>query len=228
MTVFTEFLSNLFEYGLEFFGRYYSDYSAIVTNNDDPDGLGRIKVKCPQIFGSAEVDFWIYPKSIFAGKKFGIFAIPENGDTVWISFRGGLAKPEYALWQYGWWTKGNGVPNAQKGTYIFCTPKGNVVWIDDNNKKIYASVENGKEVVITDQKIFLSADNAASPAVLGDKNETVLTTIANDLQIIQTAFNTATDSLGVPIAALASAAGTIQVPTGSDITGTKSQSVFLE
>ena len=40
-------------------GRYYSKYSGIVTDNEDPDTLGKVKVQVPSVLVDLEV--WARP-----------------------------------------------------------------------------------------------------------------------------------------------------------------------
>ena len=46
--------------------RYYGKYRGFVTDNQDPDQRGRIKVTVPSIFSSEET-FWALPCSPFGG-----------------------------------------------------------------------------------------------------------------------------------------------------------------
>ncbi len=58
---------------------------AVVTDNDDPDKLGRIKVKFPTLHGEP-FSFWIRQVSPNAGKERGLYALPEKGDEVLVLF----------------------------------------------------------------------------------------------------------------------------------------------
>ena len=50
----------------------------IVTNNKDPDGYGRIKVKFPWLEEEAESD-WVKICSLMAGKERGAVFFPRGG-----------------------------------------------------------------------------------------------------------------------------------------------------
>lgn len=58
---------------------------AIVTDNVDPDELGRIKVKFPTLH-EEPLSFWIRQASPNAGKGRGIYALPEKEDEVLVLF----------------------------------------------------------------------------------------------------------------------------------------------
>lgn len=65
-------------------------YRAIVTSIADPTGQRKIKVQCPQISGTAELN-WAEP-------LFYSDPLPDPGSIVWIFFSGGdTTKPVYAI-----------------------------------------------------------------------------------------------------------------------------------
>jgi len=57
----------------------------IVTNNSDPDGLGRVKVKFPTLPGNEE-SHWARLVTLMAGNGRGIEFIPEVNDEVLVAF----------------------------------------------------------------------------------------------------------------------------------------------
>ena len=60
----------------------------IVTDNVDPDELGRIQVKFPTLHDEP-LSFWIRQISPNAGKERGIYALPEREDEVMVLFMQG-------------------------------------------------------------------------------------------------------------------------------------------
>ncbi|WP_168120983.1 phage baseplate assembly protein V [Paenibacillus sp. HB172176] len=60
-------------------------WNAHVTNNKDPEKLGRVKVKFPLREGELETD-WIRVASMMGGKDMGTLFIPEVNDEVLIAF----------------------------------------------------------------------------------------------------------------------------------------------
>ncbi|NUM34548.1 MAG: phage tail protein [Candidatus Brocadiae bacterium] len=72
----------------------------IVTNNQDPDKLGRVKVKFPRISLEHESE-WARVASLMAGKDRGLFFLPEVDDEVLVIFENGDITRPYvigALW----------------------------------------------------------------------------------------------------------------------------------
>jgi uncharacterized protein involved in type VI secretion and phage assembly len=68
----------------------------LVTNNQDPDGLGRVKVKYPWREDSPE-SFWARIAVMAAGKDRGTTWIPEVGDEVLVAFDKGNIEHPYVL-----------------------------------------------------------------------------------------------------------------------------------
>ena len=68
----------------------------LVTNNQDPDGMGRVKVKYPWRENSPE-SFWARIAVLAAGKDRGTTWIPEVGDEVLVGFDKGNIEHPYVL-----------------------------------------------------------------------------------------------------------------------------------
>jgi uncharacterized protein involved in type VI secretion and phage assembly len=80
--------------------RRYGLVHAIVVDNHDPEGLGRIKIKFPSLANDAESD-WAHVVSFMAGKDRGAVFLPEVDDAVLVGFvEGDLDHPCVlgALW----------------------------------------------------------------------------------------------------------------------------------
>ena len=80
--------------------KIYGVVIGIVTNNQDPDKLGRVKVKFPWLSNENE-SFWARIATPMAGKKRGIYFLPEVDDEVLVIFEQGDMRFPYvigALW----------------------------------------------------------------------------------------------------------------------------------
>ena len=69
--------------------RYFALYRGIVTDNDDPSGRMRIRVRVPEVLGGLEA--WALPCV-----PPGFETVPEVGTAVWIQFEAG--DPEHPVW----------------------------------------------------------------------------------------------------------------------------------
>lgn len=95
-----DFVKNLMQAGLEFYGKYYSLYPGIVSDNADPQSQGRVRVSVPALGRDEPLIQWAYPVAPFAGKGYGFFFPPEVGDRVWVMFEGG--NPDLPNYIGGW------------------------------------------------------------------------------------------------------------------------------
>ena len=82
-------------------GRYYGKYRGYVHENQDPQGLGRVRAILPRLLGNDAPTGWALPCAPFAGPDQGFFNVPEVGTGVWVEFEGGdLSHP---IWTGMWW-----------------------------------------------------------------------------------------------------------------------------
>lgn len=91
-------IEQLQENGLESYGIFVSVYPAIVADNNDPEGLARLKVKMPT-FGGITLDSWAMPFGVPLADKSGLLIIPQIGDNVWVQFL--QSNLQYPIWTYG-------------------------------------------------------------------------------------------------------------------------------
>jgi phage baseplate assembly protein V len=77
-------------------GRFLGVAIAVVTNNKDPDGLGRVKVKLPWISEQIESD-WSRVVTPMAGAGRGLYCLPEVDDEVLVGFEHGRPDKLYVL-----------------------------------------------------------------------------------------------------------------------------------
>jgi uncharacterized protein involved in type VI secretion and phage assembly len=81
-------------------GRSYGVVVGLVTDNKDPEGLGRVKVKFPSS-SDDEIGYWARVAVLMAGAQRGTFFLPEVDDEVLVAFeRGDVMRPYIigALW----------------------------------------------------------------------------------------------------------------------------------
>ena len=142
MNQFLRFLDNLKTNGLEMFGRYYSTYPAIVTDINDPEKRGRVKVICPSIYGmNYNHPQWAeMSDSAISAAKAGSFFPPYVGGYVEVEFEhGDLAFPMYSG---GYIVEGN-LPSDFTASY------GNVRgWVFQNGTKLIIDETPGKAQVL--------------------------------------------------------------------------------
>jgi uncharacterized protein involved in type VI secretion and phage assembly len=68
----------------------------VVTNNKDPDGLGRVKVSLPWLADGFETD-WARIANPMAGAARGLYTLPEVDDEVLVGFEHGRVDAPFVL-----------------------------------------------------------------------------------------------------------------------------------
>ena len=128
---------------------------SIVTNVQDPDKLGRVKVCFPRLPGKPESD-WVRVVQPAAGAGRGFYWLPEVNDEVLVAFERGEAHRPYvvgALWN------GKDKPmstayTADNTTRMIQTKSGHQIILDDKkgDEKIIISDKSGKRTLTFDVK----------------------------------------------------------------------------
>lgn len=76
--------------------KIYGVATALVTNNKDPDNLGRVKVKYPWLSDKDE-GYWARIAAPMAGHERGFYFLPEVNDEVLVAFEQGDWRFPYVL-----------------------------------------------------------------------------------------------------------------------------------
>ncbi|MFC6979427.1 phage baseplate assembly protein V [Microbulbifer taiwanensis] len=113
-------------------GRLYGAVVGIVSNNVDPDGMGRVKVTFPWLSAEDESG-WVRIATPMAGAGRGVWMLPEVGDEVLLMFANGNIDQPYvvgALW--------NGVDappdnndDGRNNRRVICSRSGHTLVFDD-------------------------------------------------------------------------------------------------
>lgn len=95
----------------------FGTYAGIVEKVEDPEKLGRVKVRVPHVYGVIGQTAgyvgtnqlpWAMPAGVPAGgspASGGFSMLPEPGDHVWVRFLDG--EPEKPIWEWGMQTQGD-------------------------------------------------------------------------------------------------------------------------
>jgi uncharacterized protein involved in type VI secretion and phage assembly len=135
-------------------GKYFGKYRGFVADRDDPDRLGRLKLRVPSVLGGA-VTGWAWPAAPYAGANRGLLFLPHEKDIVWVEFIEG--ELEHPVWSGGGWAKPGGtseIPEDAREHYpdtgVLRTRFGLVIVMDDKSgsEKIVIRAKNGCEVTL--------------------------------------------------------------------------------
>jgi uncharacterized protein involved in type VI secretion and phage assembly len=131
---------------------------ALVTQNQDPDGLGRVKLRYPWHHQSNESD-WVRIAVSMAGPGRGMLFLPEVGDEVLVAFEREDLRYPYVI---GCLWNGKEEPpesnaNGRNDLRMIKTRKGHTLVFDDADAKgrIELRLNDGKRLRIDDDGIAL-------------------------------------------------------------------------
>lgn len=178
--------------------RFYGKYRGFVVDNEDPEQLGRLKVKVPSVLGNEIVTGWALPCTPYGGDaNQGMLFIPEVNAGVWVEFEEGDL--EFPVWVGGFWSKPDGEselpkPNDAEGEEesdvqnpvtrkIIKTLKGHTIQFEDKDGEemvtIVHKVDDDNKNVITLQSTGITlTDFTGNKIEMTDSAFTVTSKVA--------------------------------------------------
>jgi uncharacterized protein involved in type VI secretion and phage assembly len=133
--------------------RFYGLYRGIVSDNDDPERLGRVKAQVPTVFGAVESS-WCMPCVPYAGDGVGIAFLPEVGSGVWVAFEGGDVS--YPVWVGCYWRSGELPSDVGPAVKAIVTKAPLELKLDDNGDSIELTDANGNSVKLDSSGVTVS------------------------------------------------------------------------
>jgi uncharacterized protein involved in type VI secretion and phage assembly len=165
-------------------GRHFGKYRGHVTDNNDPDNIGRLRATVPRLLGEERTG-WALPAFAYGGSaEQGLYAVPDVGAGVWIEFEGGDLS--YPVWSGTWYDSRSSIPeSATPVKKVFKSKSGHKVVLDDSGAILEVTHSNGNHVkldqtsieikVSSGVKVVIDApqieliQNAPHPLVFGDQ-----------------------------------------------------------
>lgn len=201
--------------------KVFGKYRGSVVDVDDPQKVGRIKVRVPAVLGD-EVSPWAEPCAPFTGPGMGLYAVPPVGAAVWVEFEAGqISRP---IWSGGYWGSGE-LPKNEAGSEatpplkILQSASGLLLALDDDghtatlsdangNNLLKISVDSGEVRIQATAKVIVDApqielvDGATHPLVFGDD----LLQYLNDIVMkFNTHLHVGQTVMGIPVTPMAPA-----------------------
>jgi uncharacterized protein involved in type VI secretion and phage assembly len=179
--------------------KHWGKYRGLVVDRNDPDRLGRLRVRVPSLVADA-LPGWAWPVTPYGGAGIGLFALPKLGDIVWVEFmEGELAHP---LWSGCAWAKPKGrteLPPEAVAAYpdavVLKTAAGHTVVLSDvdGQERITVRAASGCEVVLdaTANRVTITADEVIVARPDGAAEELATKSF------VQKVFDTHTHATGV-------------------------------
>ena len=182
----------------------------VVSANDDPDGMGRVRVKIPVLSDSDE-SWWARVLTPSAGASHGIYSLPAVGDEVIIGFESGNSQRPYVL---GSLFNGKDKPIDDMVTGHASGSHGN--YVHSSQEKILT--HSVKETEIKSDKPML-LESKDTMTVKADKDQTIKSSQKFTLEAGSSITIKATGAVKVESSASLEVKGsTVTVDGGSSLT----------
>jgi uncharacterized protein involved in type VI secretion and phage assembly len=146
-------------------GRIYGVVPAVVTNNQDPDNLARVKVRFPWLSDDVE-SWWARVAAPAASDGAGVYFLPNVDDEVLVAFEHGDVRYPYVLGCL--WSNAAQPPETNgdgaNAMHTIETPAGHIVRLDDTDggEKIEVIAAGG------DNKVTIEKSGAITIEATGD------------------------------------------------------------
>ena len=161
--------------------RWYGVVVGIVTNTDDPQAWGRVKVKFPWMTDDAE-SAWARVMGLGAGPESGLFIVPEVDDEVLVMFEHGDFN--YPVVIGGLWNGQEAIPPEASSASSGEKPKvrtwhsrsgHRIAVYDTSDNKIEIVTQGGHQIVLDDagQEIKIVTSSGGLEVTLSDSSSQV-------------------------------------------------------
>ena len=167
-------------------GRVFGVVVGVVTNNQDPDGLGRVKVRFPWL-SAADESHWARVVTPMAGNDRGLYLLPEVDDEVLVAFAHGRVELPYVLGAL-WNGKDKPPESNDDGKNAHRTLKsrsGHTLLLDDTDgaEQIKIVDAKGKESIVLDTANNTITITADQDVVIESKNGKLKLSAKNGVEI---------------------------------------------
>jgi uncharacterized protein involved in type VI secretion and phage assembly len=148
--------------------RFYGLYRGLVTDNDDPQKLGRVKASVPTVLGDVESG-WCMPCVPYAGDNVGVAFLPEIGSGVWIAFEGGDVS--FPVWLGCFWRSGELPSDVAPSVKVIVTKAPLEIKLDDDAESVEITDSNGNSVKLDSSGVTVS--KSGQQVVVSDSSVSV-------------------------------------------------------
>lgn len=205
--------------------RYYGKYRGFVSDNADPEKLGRCKLVVPSVMGET-VGTWALPCTAYGGASgIGVIAVPPVGAQVIAEFmEGDISTP---LWTGTFWRTPSELPpefSANDGptAKVMKTESGNVFIMEDKDGEEHITMRSSAEAILemdADGSFALTDSGGATVTLDAAASEIRIEDANGNSMLMSSSGITLKDSSGNEITTAASGV-TIKAPATVTIEGT--------
>ncbi len=174
---------------------------ATVTDNEDPEKLGRVKLSYPWRDSDKNSD-WARVATPMSGKNYGAFFLPEVGDAVLVAFENGDIHHPFVIGSL-WTGKQKPPENNSSGDNdkrVIESRKGHRLEFDDAKKEAKVKIETdaGHKIILNDksgsEKITIEDKSGSNTITMDSANGEVSISGQNKISLSATEIELAADS----------------------------------
>jgi uncharacterized protein involved in type VI secretion and phage assembly len=161
-------------------GRWYGVFPALVLDNQDPDGQGRVKVWLPWSpdTAGARYEAWARMATLMGGNNRGSWFIPDTGDEVLVAFEAGDPRRPYVLG--GLWNGSDAPPqsmDSNNNKKVLRSRNGVKITLDDTDGSETMTLETpaGQKVTLSDSPASVEIDDSNGNSLRMDSSGVTVT-----------------------------------------------------
>jgi phage baseplate assembly protein V len=150
--------------------RFYGVVEGIVTDNNDPDKQGKVRVKYPA-FDEHMISDWCRILQPYAGNGYGMFFVPEKGDEVVVAFaHGDMRLPIILGGVYNGLDKPPSHRDATTDEKMIRTKGGHQILLNDSkdNQQIKITTNGGHAIDLNDKEQSVSVTSSGGQSITLD------------------------------------------------------------
>ncbi|HEX6463781.1 MAG TPA: phage baseplate assembly protein V, partial [Vicinamibacterales bacterium] len=143
-------------------GRWFGVYPALVSDIQDPDSSGRVKVTLPWSPDTAgqRYEVWARLATLMGGSKRGSWFLPDVNDEVLVVFEGGDTRRPYVIG--GLWNGSDAPPESMDGSgrnykKVLKSRNGVKVTLKDGPGSVEITDSNGNSIKLETSGVTISA-----------------------------------------------------------------------
>jgi uncharacterized protein involved in type VI secretion and phage assembly len=151
-------------------GLFYGVYPALVTDLQDPDNQGRVKVRLPWSpdNGSATYEVWARFAALMGGNNRGTWLIPDVDDEVLVAFEAGNPRRPYVVG--GLWNGVDSAPermDADNNLKTILSRQGVRMTMDDTlgSVKLRLETPGGHSIVMDDGQLSITVQDLSGNSI---------------------------------------------------------------
>ncbi len=139
--------------------RFHGVVIGLVSDVDDPDGIGRVKITLP--WYASGYDEWARVSQLYAGSGYGSTWVPEVGTEVLVAFGHGDMRWPYVIGSL--YSETDTPPqsrSASSDVRTLRTPAGSELTFDETNGTIALKTPNGASIKLDENAGAITLESA--------------------------------------------------------------------